>query len=281
MARRSKWMLDIVLKSIMDGVGLLMTITVSVSTSLVNGKVKKNYRDSYQSMKMNYFDISDVHEVPFENSTKPLWQHLSEELILAGMDSNVVSSFRKAELAKKMGFNHYKIMRSPVCEDKVMHLVDNKVQLPGTKDRIVIYYTSLRGIRRTYEDCCILRTIFKDLSVLVDERDIIMDSAYRKELQTALDKSSVSLPQVFIKGGYLGRVEEVKQLHEDGELAKLVQDFPVQEPGFVCENCGDARFVPCSSCSGSRKVFVEEDGQLTRCLDCNENGLLRCPSCCS
>ncbi|KAF9605803.1 hypothetical protein IFM89_018530 [Coptis chinensis] len=50
------------------------------------------------------------------------------------------------------------------------------------------------------------------------------------------------------------RVEEVKQLHEDGELAKLVQDFPVQEPGFVCGNCGDARFVPCSSCSGSRKA---------------------------
>ncbi|KAF9617893.1 hypothetical protein IFM89_039112 [Coptis chinensis] len=84
------------------------------------------------------------------------------------MDSNVVSSFRKAELAKKMGFNHNKIMRSPVCEDKVMHLVDNK------------------GLR-----------------VPVDERDNIMDSAYRKELQTALDKSS--------------------------------------EPGFVCENCGDAR----------------------------------------
>ncbi|KAF9626086.1 hypothetical protein IFM89_030754 [Coptis chinensis] len=174
-------------------------------TSLVNGKMKKNYRDSYQSMKMNYFNISDVHEVPLENSTKPLWQHLSEELILVEMDSNVVSSFRKAELAKKMGFNHNKIMRSPVCEDKVMHLVDNK-------------------------------------------------------------------------GGYLGRVEEVKQLHEDGELAKLVQDFPVQEPGFVCGNCGDARFVPCSSCSGSRKVFVEEDGQLTRCLDCNEKGLLRCRS---
>ncbi|KAF5180978.1 Glutaredoxin [Thalictrum thalictroides] len=199
------------------------------------------------------------------------------------MDPNVVSSFRKAESSRKSGFNLLNKTKSSVYDAKVSPLFEYNVELPGTEDRIVIYFTSLRGIRRTYEDCCVVRTIFKGLRVPVDERDISMDSAYRNELQCALDKNKValSLPQVFVKGKYLGGVEKVKQLHEDGELAKFVEGFPVQDPGFVCENCGDARFVPCSNCNGSRKVYMEEEGQLRRCSNCNENGLIRCPSCCS
>ena len=56
----------------------------------------------------------------------------------------------------------------------------------------------------------------------------------------------------------------------------------------ICEACGDIRFVPCGTCSGSCKIYLEADdgevgGQLgfQRCLDCNENGLIRCPLCCS
>ncbi|CAN4109208.1 unnamed protein product [Withania somnifera] len=159
-------------------------------------------------------------------------------------------------------------------------LPDNDVHLKGTEDKIVLYFTSLRGIRKTYEECCTVRTIFRGFWVCVDERDVSMDSSYRKELQSVLEGKMVSLPQVFIGGKHVGGAEEIKQLHEAGELAKLVEGFAVKHSDFACESCGDARFVPCPNCSGSRKVFEEEEGKLRRCPSCNENGLIRCHGCC-
>ncbi|KAG6573811.1 hypothetical protein SDJN02_25633, partial [Cucurbita argyrosperma subsp. argyrosperma] len=155
------------------------------------------------------------------------------------------------------------------------------IRLPGTEDRIVVYLTSLRGIRRTYEDCYAVRIIFRGFRVWVDERDISMDSAYKKELQSVFGEKNVSLPQVFIRGKHVGGAEVIKQLFEAGELMKILEGFPIQEPGFVCEGCGDVRFVPCMTCSGSKKVFDEDEHVLKRCLDCNENGLTRCPECAS
>ncbi|MBA0808798.1 hypothetical protein Gohar_024508 [Gossypium harknessii] len=156
------------------------------------------------------------------------------------------------------------------------------IRLPGTEDRIVVYLTSLRGIRRTYEDCYAVRMIFRGFRVWVDERDVSMDSAYKKELQSVLRKKNPSLPQVFIKGKYVGGADVIKSMFEVGELAKILEDFPrIQQPGLVCDCCGDVRFVPCGNCSGSRKVFDEDEGLLKRCLECNENGLIRCPNCCS
>lgn len=157
-------------------------------------------------------------------------------------------------------------------------------RLPGTEDRVVIYFTSLRGIRKTYADCYAVRMIFKGFRVNLDERDISMDSAYRKELQSVLGEKTVSLPQVFIKGKHIGGADVVRQLNETGELAKMLKGLPIRnlKPGlgYVCDGCGDMRFVPCPNCSGSRKVFDEDEEKLKRCPDCNENGLVRCPECC-
>lgn len=156
------------------------------------------------------------------------------------------------------------------------------IRLPGTEDRIVMYFTSLRGIRRTFEDCYVVRNIFRGCRVWVDERDISMDSAYRKELQSVLgEKKNVPLPQIFIKGRYIGGAEVIKYLFEVGELAKLLEGFPMTKPGVLCDGCGDVRFAPCVNCSGSRKIFDEDEGTLKRCMECNENGLIRCPDCCS
>lgn len=161
----------------------------------------------------------------------------------------------------------------------------SKYRLPGTEDRVVIYFTSLRGIRRTYEDCYSVRMILKFFRVFIDERDISMDSSYRKELVSVLGgNKQISLPQVFIKGNYVGGVDVIKQFHENGQLAKLINGLPVRSIGAawqVCDACGDVRFVPCVNCCGSKKVFDEDDDQLKRCPDCNENGLIRCPTCCS
>ncbi|PKI42030.1 uncharacterized protein At5g39865-like [Punica granatum] len=147
-------------------------------------------------------------------------------------------------------------------------------------DRVILYFTSLRGIRKTFEDCRFVRMTLRGFQVPVDERDISMDSSYKKELQNLLKGKPLTLPQVFIRGNHVGGAEKIKQLNEAGELGKLLEGFPIQDHKLICVNCGDARFVPCLSCSGSRKVFDEKEGKLRRCSDCNENGLKRCPCCC-
>lgn len=237
------------------------------------------------------FDVNQMvksYEFVEHSDSKPLWKHLSEESLLAKMDPNVALSYRKALSAKQLGCregkdtSQPKTVKSEVCNDNsVLSLVlpDSDVWLKGAEERIVLYYTSLRGIRKTYEDCCNVRMIFKGFRVCVDERDISMDSSYRKELQGVLGEKGMSLPHVFIKGRYIGGVEEIKQLNESGELAKLLEGFPVKHHGLACESCGDARFLPCPNCYGSRKVFEEDEGKLSRCPYCNENGLIRCSSC--
>ncbi|KAL3533628.1 hypothetical protein ACH5RR_007149 [Cinchona calisaya] len=244
----------------------------------------------FESLK-NDLDENELmkgYEFVEHSDSKPLWQHLSEESLLSKLDANVVSSYRRALLSKQCGgkeekewskMENIQPFGSPKCSSS---LCSNKsdIYFSGAEDRVVLYYTSLRGIRKTYEDCCTVRMIFRGFRVCVDERDISMDSSYRKELQNLLGGKTVSLPQVFIKGMYIGGAEEIKQLHEDGELAELLEGIPVKVSGFVCESCGDARFVPCSNCNGSRKIFEEEEGKLSRCPDCNENGLVRCTGCC-
>ncbi|KAJ7949341.1 Glutaredoxin family protein [Quillaja saponaria] len=176
-----------------------------------------------------------------------------------------------------------KSMKSFACDYRVSSAFSNtsSIQLAGTEDRIVVYFTSLRGIRRTFEDCYAVRMILRGFRVWVDERDISMDSAYKKELQSLLSEKNVSLPQIFIRGKYVGGAEVIKHLFEVGDLAKILEGFPKQKPGFACESCGDVRFIPCMNCSGSRKIFDEDEGIQKRCMECNENGLIRCPDCAS
>lgn len=107
-----------------------------------------------------------------------------------------------------------------------------------------------------------------------------MDAGFLEELQQILGvkrKEQVALPRVFIGGRYIGGAEEVRQLHETGELKKIVGGFPTVEPG-VCDNCGGYRFVLCDQCNGSHKCYIEKGG-FRSCLVCNENGLIKCPSC--
>ncbi|KAI4300868.1 hypothetical protein L6164_034196 [Bauhinia variegata] len=239
----------------------------------------KKLLDSFESLK----SLEIVEENPSPpTARKPLWQHLSEEALLAKLDPNVAWSYRRALSSRQLESNVSRSARSMGSSPlNSSSFCNNLCRLPGTEDRIVVYFTSLRGIRRTYEDCCSARMILKGFRVAVDERDISMDSSYRKELQNALAGKAVSLPQVFIRGKHVGGVEEIKQLNESGQLANLLKGFPLQDPGFVCKSCGDARFVPCPNCNGSRKVFDQEHGELTRCPNCNENGLIRCLACCS
>ncbi|XP_047065979.1 uncharacterized protein At3g28850-like [Lolium rigidum] len=168
---------------------------------------------------------------------------------------------------------------------------------PESARRVVLYLTSLRGVRQTHEDCWAAATILAGYGVRVDERDLSMHAGYKDELRDALGLTGagkVGLPQVFVDGWHLGGAEEVRRMHESGELAEALEACE-PAPGVAgggkegsglpvesCGGCGGARFVPCDVCSGSCKVFVEDEdgtGAFRRCPECNENGLLRCPIC--
>ncbi|KAJ8543589.1 hypothetical protein K7X08_006112 [Anisodus acutangulus] len=155
---------------------------------------------------------------------------------------------------------------------------DPLIQIPGAEKKIVIYFTSLRVIRSTFDDCKTVRSILRSFRVSIDERDVSMDAGFMEELKTILGKKTkLSLPRVFIGGRYIGGAEEIRQLHEAGELKKYVEGL-IPADFSTCEVCGGHRFVLCDECSGSHKCYSEKGGFRT-CTGCNENGLIRCPSC--
>lgn len=228
------------------------------------GSIKSLYSSPFGSMvsagnslKGKVRKLCSIFESPKPPSPPPPLQSKPSKLLLMAPDS---SNFIP------------KSIPSPVA--------DSPFRLPGTEDRVVIYHTSLRGIRKTFQDCHSIRMIFRGFRVNIDERDISMDVAYRKELQRVLGESHISLPQVFIKGKYIGGADVIRQLLEAGELLRLIKGLP-SRPENPCEACDDMRFAPCANCNGSRKVFDEDDDQRKRCTECNENGLVRCPLCCS
>uniref|UniRef100_A0A7N0RIW0 Glutaredoxin domain-containing protein n=1 Tax=Kalanchoe fedtschenkoi TaxID=63787 RepID=A0A7N0RIW0_KALFE len=151
---------------------------------------------------------------------------------------------------------------------------------PPTADHaIVVYFTSLRVVRRTFDDCRTVRSILRSLRAPIDERDVSMDSAFLEELQEKFGTKKVSLPRVLVGGRYLGGAEEVRQLHECGELKKLIGRSPaLGSGGGHCQVCDGHRFVVCDSCDGSHKVYIDKIG-FRSCSDCNLNGLIRCPNC--
>ncbi|KAG8066437.1 hypothetical protein GUJ93_ZPchr0004g39861 [Zizania palustris] len=171
-------------------------------------------------------------------------------------------------------------------DPKVAHL-----RPPGGEKKAVVYFTSLRGVRKTFVDCCAVRSILRSYGVRVDERDVSMHAVFRAELGDLLGPgfACAALPRVFVDGHYLGAAEDVHAMHEAGELKRALQGCDaaaVRKLGYMeaCAACGDVRFVPCETCYGSCKVFVDVDvdgtGEFRRCPDCNENGLIRCPVCC-
>lgn len=164
---------------------------------------------------------------------------------------------------------------------------------PNGEDKIVVYTTTLPGIRKTFEACNSVRSAISGLGFQICERDISMDRRFKDELRQLM-KGKESLepmipPRVFVKGRYLGGVEEVLKMLEEGVLSDLLREMPKLKSRNLCEGCGGVRFLPCFQCNGSCKVVVEEEDDkgevegramvVVRCSDCNENGLIICPIC--
>ena len=152
---------------------------------------------------------------------------------------------------------------------------------------MVIYTTSLRGVRKTFEACNAVRAAIEGLGVILYERDVSMDSGFKEELRDLLkgkEREELVPPRVFVKGRYIGGAEELLKIVEDGLLGELLRGLPRKIVGAVCEGCGNMKFLPCFHCNGSCKIVKEEVGEqegalVIRCTHCNENGLMLCPIC--
>ncbi|KAL5102325.1 hypothetical protein RYX36_006652 [Vicia faba] len=154
------------------------------------------------------------------------------------------------------------------------------IYFPGTEQRVVIYFTSLRVVRPIFEDCKSALAILRPFPVHLDERDVSMDSSFLTELNRIMGRTGrpgLPLPRVFIGGKYIGSGEEIRSMHEIGELKRLLEDLPAVDQ-TECHVCAGHRFVLCNVCNGSKKVYTDKAG-FKICVVCNENGLLRCPSC--
>ncbi|KAG1369698.1 hypothetical protein COCNU_15G000640 [Cocos nucifera] len=214
----------------------------------------------------------------------------------SGRDSGVSGSRRSLsplfdpELLATFEKEHYeereqiKNMVFPVRRDKKVHdasllLRSFEEKCPtGGENVVVLYTTTLRGIRKTFEDCNAVRSTIESYNVKTVERDISMDSGYREELRLLMGKKEVRVPVVFVKGRLIGGAAEVLKLEEEGELRLLLDGIPRAE--VCCKGCGGVRFVMCVDCNGSCKVLEKEQKKMVRCGQCNENGLIRCPLCC-
>ncbi|XVF10301.1 hypothetical protein REPUB_Repub07fG0170700 [Reevesia pubescens] len=166
---------------------------------------------------------------------------------------------------------------------------------PNGENTVVIYTTTLRGIRKTFEDCNAVRSAIESYGIVICERDISMDRGFKEEFrelmkgkEKAKDPTSPTTPpRVFIKGRYIGGAEEVMRIVDEGWFGDLTEGLPKKRAGEVCDGCGDVKFLPCFRCNGSCKMAVVvkeevEEGMKTvvvRCTECNENGLVHCPIC--
>ncbi|XP_071786576.1 glutaredoxin domain-containing cysteine-rich protein 1-like [Asterias amurensis] len=152
------------------------------------------------------------------------------------------------------------------------------------RDKIIVYTTSMRIVRQTFEDCQFVRKLFQNHRVRFEERDLFMNSQHQQELIDRLeDTQQVTLPIVFIDGELVGDVETLEELNETGQLRRILERFEKFVPTSDCRECGGFRYVPCRVCSGSKKSlnrnnFTDQFHAL-RCSYCDENGLQKCSLC--
>ncbi|XP_071847845.1 glutaredoxin domain-containing cysteine-rich protein CG12206-like [Apostichopus japonicus] len=150
--------------------------------------------------------------------------------------------------------------------------------------KIVIFTTSMRIVRQTFDDCQLVRKIFQNHRVRYEEKDLFMNAEYHDELIARLGEGHpVTLPIIFIDGELIGDVERLEKLNETGELRRILERFEKYTPTSNCDVCGGFRFVPCKSCSGSKKSLNRNDFtdqfHALKCTKCDENGLMKCPDC--
>ncbi|KAD4178457.1 hypothetical protein R6Q59_022056 [Mikania micrantha] len=251
------------------------------------------------------FTLGSVFSAP--NTPEPQPEVINSWELMAGLDSTP-ESFRFSPQPSKPSPFRYAILdkdqensnpnhKNPIFNKSLVSkpvFLDRFEELcpPEGENKVVIYTTTLRGVRKTFEACNAVRVVLERFGVFFCERDVSMDRGFRDELWELMkgkDKQDFVPPRLFVKGRYVGGSDEVLKIVEEGYLDQLLEGLPKSKPGYVCETCGGARFLPCVGCNGSCKMVLvlknEIDGHqlgktvTVKCTDCNENGLVRCPIC--
>ncbi|KAL3880804.1 hypothetical protein ACJMK2_033012 [Sinanodonta woodiana] len=151
------------------------------------------------------------------------------------------------------------------------------------KGKVIVYTTTMTVVRETADRCNVIRKILQNHMIRYEERDLFMSKENQKELMERLGQNEIGVPQVFLDGIHVGGVEAIEALNESGELRERLQKFSKVMVRSSCDKCGGYRFMPCLVCHGSKKSvhrndFTEEFCAL-RCMQCDENGLMRCDMC--
>ncbi|KAB2632493.1 hypothetical protein D8674_028740 [Pyrus ussuriensis x Pyrus communis] len=121
-----------------------------------------------------------------------------------------------------------------------------KIFPPGRENKVVVY-TTLRGVRRTFEECNAVRAEIEGLRVMIVKHDVSMDSGFREKLSDLMKgkgKEATVPPWVFVNRRYIGGSEEVLKILEEGLLGEILVRCPKKKAGSVCEGCGKARLLP-------------------------------------
>lgn len=144
-------------------------------------------------------------------------------------------------------------------------------------ERVTLYVTSMRAIRKTFDDCTKARQLLETYGIEIDERDVSMDSTLRQELRDRIG-APAPVPQLFIGDRHIGGISEITDLDDAQELKHLLRGALQKRYGEECPGCSGTRFVICPDCDGSRKLR-NDDGEIETCGACNEAGLQRCSVC--
>ena len=80
------------------------------------------------------------------------------------------------------------------------------LQLNTERGQVVVYVTTFRGVRATFEECRYVLDLFHNLRIRVVTKDIYMYQFYHRELEERLKHSHehCCVPQVFIGGQHIG-----------------------------------------------------------------------------
>lgn len=250
---------------------LLQTITNLKKQGLV---LQRKFQTPYDDYKGNKNNIS---ELVVEDDNDNRFEEEEEEATVGSKETEPAEE-------KLLVASTNKIMASCNNEYQYPSLTDFKeVCPPGGNHSIILYTTSLRGIRKTFQDCNTIRFLLRSFKIMYHERDVSLHLEFREELWKILG-GKVIPPKLFIMGRYIGGADEVVGLHEMGWLGKFLEGTPTHSSDSPCTGCANVRFTICSNCCGSCKVFTsnreKNDECFVKCSECNENGLVKCPVCC-
>jgi Glutaredoxin len=101
-------------------------------------------------------------------------------------DQEVLSAFRMA--MEELSPVHPASLRASPKIEKMDRQMKQSCEgnINCNNNKVVLYFTSLRGVRKTFEDCCLVRLILKGYGIQIDERDLSMHRGFLEELQKIL-----------------------------------------------------------------------------------------------